>query len=122
MIGRGMERLNNPGAAATASGADIVLENTTPEYYQTSLTPSMALCVAIVKCDPHDAALIMERALSDMARGMPIAPLLSAMDEAAFWADLATPVELKAYALACFNRLSVTDQGAFLAYVQRGAA
>ncbi|MDO9638126.1 MAG: hypothetical protein Q7J44_06265 [Pseudotabrizicola sp.] len=74
-----------------------------------------------MKCDPEDAALIMEKALSDMARGMPIAPFLSVMDEAAFWADLATPMELKAYALACFNRLSVTEQGAFLAYVQRGA-
>jgi hypothetical protein len=111
----------NPGALAGASGANVDQKKSESEYYRTNLSPSMALCVAIVRCDPHDAALIMEKALSDMAAGMPIAPLLSTMDEAAFWADLATPGERKAYALASFNRMSVTDQGAFLAYVHRGA-
>jgi hypothetical protein len=57
-----------------------------------------------------------------LGAGMPTAPLFSHMDQAVFWADLATQAELKAYALACFNRLRPTDQAAFLGYVQRGAA
>jgi hypothetical protein len=56
-----------------------------------------------------------------MGAGMPTAPLISHMDEAVFWADLATRAELKAYALACFNRLRPTDQAAFLGHVNRGA-
>jgi hypothetical protein len=57
-----------------------------------------------------------------LGAGMPIAPLFNFMDEATFWADMATRAERKAYALACFNRLHAADQAAFLAYVQRGAA
>ena len=111
----------NPGALAGATGADQ-FKSVVPEYYSTNLSPTMALCLAIVKCDPHDAALIMEKALSDLTFGEPRPTLFSVMDDASWWADYATPAELKAYALACFNRLSATDQRAFLAYVQRGAA
>ncbi|MFN3824091.1 MAG: hypothetical protein ACK4RN_08945 [Pseudorhodobacter sp.] len=110
----------NPGALAGATGANVDQKKSEPEYYRTNLSPSMALCVAIVRCDPHDAALIMEKALSDMAAGMPIAPLLSVMDEAAFWADLATPGERKAYCLASFNAMPPKDRASFLAYVQGG--
>jgi hypothetical protein len=52
----------------------------------------------------------------------PLPPLFGIMDEASFWADMADPKELKAYCLACFNRMPGTDQGAFLDYVQRRAA
>ncbi|MBN2629102.1 MAG: hypothetical protein JXR75_01020 [Rhodobacteraceae bacterium] len=110
----------NPGALAGATGADQ-FKSGIPEYYSTNLSPTMALCLAIVKCDPHDAALIIEKALSDLTFGEPRPTLFHVMDDASWWADYATPAELKAYALACFNRLSGADQRAFLAYVQ-GAA
>lgn len=54
--------------------------------------------------------------------GMPQAPLFNHMDQAAFWADMAEPVELDAYCLASFNRMHPARQSAFLAFVQRGQA
>lgn len=77
----------------------------------------MALCLAIVKCDPDDAALIMEQALSDLTMGQPIPALISVMWDASWWADWASPTERKAYALACFTRMPAKDKAAFLAYV-----
>ena len=58
----------------------------------------------------------MAAALADLSIGMPIAPLFSVMDEASFWADMATTQEKKAYALACNTRLRPADQSAFVAY------
>lgn len=49
--------------------------------------------------------------------GAPIPPLLSAMDEAQAWAEWASPLEVKAYVLACFNAMPPKDQAGFLAYV-----
>ncbi|MDQ1848542.1 hypothetical protein Q9299_09615 [Gemmobacter fulvus] len=49
--------------------------------------------------------------------GAPIPPLLSAMDEAQAWAEWASPLEVKAYALACFNAMSPEDKAAFLRFV-----
>jgi hypothetical protein len=112
----------NPGALAGASGADIVLENSTHEYYQTSLSPAMALCLAIVKCPPDEAAAIMEKALGDLGgAGAPVPAFLSVMDDARTWATFASRGELKAYCLASFEAMGPRDQAAFLAYVQRGA-
>lgn len=52
-----------------------------------------------------------------MAAGWPVPPLLSIMDEASFWADLALPQELDAYAVACVSRMAPKRKAAFLAYV-----
>jgi hypothetical protein len=51
-----------------------------------------------------------------------MAPLFNYMDQAAFWADMATPDELDAYALASFNRMAPQRQAAFLGFVQGRAA
>ena len=64
----------------------------------------------------------MRAALADLSAGTPIAPLTSVMEQASFWADMVGRDELKAYMLACFNRLSDSDQAAFLGYVQGRAA
>ena len=78
----------------------------------------VALAFAALKSlSPDKARLTAQSALSSGA-GQPIAPLFNHMDEAAFWADMAEPDELRAYALACFNRMSHPEQVAFLAYVQ----
>ena len=107
----------NPGALGGATGAEQLEMVYTSEEYRNRAVAATALCHAIADCDPEDAALIMAAALADLAAGMPIAPLIGAMDEAAFWADLATPSELDAYALACTNRMAPTRRTAFLAYV-----
>ncbi len=52
--------------------------------------------------------------------GPPLTPLLSAMDEAAFWADMAAPEELDACCLASFRRMRPERQTAFLEHVQGG--
>ena len=77
------------------------------------------LCLAIRACEPSDACEIMAAALTDLSAGMPIAPLYNPMNEARSWAEMATRDELKAYALACFKRLSDADQAAFLRHVGR---
>ncbi|MCF3595465.1 hypothetical protein LZG00_15845 [Rhodobacteraceae bacterium LMO-12] len=77
--------------------------------------------MALKSLDHEDAVLTAETALAEGA-GQPIAPLYSDMDEAAFWADMASEGELKAYALASFTRLSQGNQAAFLDYVQGRAA
>ena len=42
---------------------------------------------------------------------------MSAMDEAAFWADIADLTYIKAVVLASYNRMPSQDQAAFLDYV-----
>ncbi|MFN4173301.1 MAG: hypothetical protein ACK4GW_16250 [Pseudorhodobacter sp.] len=64
----------------------------------------------------------MSAALTRMMAGSPPPPLLSAMDEAASWAEWATPDERKAYCLASFNAMPLKDRASFLAYVQGGNA
>ena len=48
----------------------------------------------------------------------PIAPLLNHIDEAAFWADMATSDEHEAYCLASFKAMPYERQSAFLEFVQ----
>ena len=81
-----------------------------------------ALAFTVLKSlDRDDAAKTMQAVRSEGA-GQPIAPLFNAMDEAAFWADLATPEELDAYTFASFNRMAPARQAAFLNFVQGRAA
>jgi hypothetical protein len=77
--------------------------------------------MALKALDYDQAVMAAEAALSEGA-GQPIAPLFNHMDEAAFWADMATPDELDAYALASFNRMAPQRQAAFLGFVQGRAA
>lgn len=79
-----------------------------------------ALLTAVLDCDPRDRVPLMERFIEALRPGQPITAFDGVMAEAAFWADMASTAERKAYALACFNRLSVADRAAFLNYVQRG--
>lgn len=75
---------------------------------------------ALWSMDAPDAELVARVALR--GSGMPGATFLGVMDEAASWADLATVQERKAYALACYTRMSKRDRAAFLAHVQGVAA
>ena len=111
----------NPGALTGATGAKSNGQAFKSKDYLKRAEAATTLCLAIADCDRQDACEIMEAALLDLCAGPPIPPLLSLMDEAGEWADFAVTAELKAYALACFNRLRPADQSAFLAYVGRAA-
>lgn len=50
--------------------------------------------------------------------GAPLPPFISPMDEAAYWADIASPEELEAYCLATFQAMPRGRQVAFLDHVQ----
>ncbi|WP_138058735.1 hypothetical protein [Sulfitobacter pontiacus] len=53
--------------------------------------------------------------------GYPIPTFLSVMSDARWWASIASRDERKAYALAAFEALAISDQSAFLEYVQGSA-
>lgn len=76
-----------------------------------------ALAYAALRSLDHDHASMTAQAFFGGGAGQPIAPLFNSMDEAVFWADMAAPAELDAYALASFNRMAKARQAAFLDYV-----
>lgn len=51
------------------------------------------------------------------AVGDPLPPFLGGMEDARFWASLASRSELKAYALACFEAMAPKDQAAFYRHI-----
>lgn len=87
-----------------------------------STTERAALAYVSLKAlRPENAQLVAEAALGcamPSAAGQPIAPLFNHMDEAAFWADMATPDEREAYCLASFKAMPYERQAAFLDFVQ----
>ena len=111
----------NPGERAGSTWAKGIGQVTVETDYLKDRATATALCHAILDCDPDDARKIMlvafERLALPAPYGMPVAPFLGAMDEADFWADMATLTELKAYCLACFTRMPAKAQVAFLGYV-----
>jgi len=70
---------------------------------------------ALSSLDPEQAT--MTAAASIGAAGVPLPPFLGGMDEARFWASCANRSELKAYAIAAYEALSVTDQAAFFRHI-----
>lgn len=72
---------------------------------------------ALHSLDPDARAEVAEVALCSGA-GAPISPVTTYMDEAAFWADMAEPAELDAYALACVRAMKPGRRAAFLDFVQ----
>lgn len=109
----GVPENENPGALSGTTGADSFGHYKTEQYRQRAMAAT-ALCHAIGECHPHDAAYVMQAAFPDLAAGMPIAPLNGVMEQAEFWADLATPRELDAYAFACTTRMAPARRAAFL--------
>ena len=75
---------------------------------------------AMYAMDVENASKVID-AFTNSA-GMPGAPFFNHMDEAAFWADMADPGELEAYALASFNRMGLPRQKAFLNFIRGRAA
>ena len=75
---------------------------------------------AALAVDPATA----EAALAELypEAGQPLPPFIDYADEAAHWASLALPAELRAYLEACWRRIPERDRRAFLARIDRRAA
>lgn len=113
----------NPGALARAAGADMQTNTDRGDDTLIRLHAARALADATAACDPDDRVLLLERLLDTLRPGWPIPAFMGrVMEEAGFWADMASRVELKAYALACYRRMTPADQAAFLGFVQGEAA
>ena len=113
----------NPGALAGATGSYVKNIEVSDQNTFNRLQTATSLACAIAACDPDDRVPFLERLLEELRPGWPQVPFLCGlMEEAGFWADRASRVELKAYALACYQRMSPADQVAFLGYVQTEAA
>ena len=77
--------------------------------------------VGLKALPPNEAHLTASAALGGAFTPFaeqPIAPLFNHMDEAAFWADMATLDEHEAYCLASFKAMPHERQAAFLDFVQ----
>jgi hypothetical protein len=80
---------------------------------------AVTLCLAIADCQAEDAAPILWAALDDFHKaGLPVSPLTSVMATATAWAECASEVELKAYALAAIRRVTPATREAFLIYMR----
>lgn len=77
---------------------------------------------AVLDCDPRDRLSLLELLVDHYRPGQPVPAFDGVMEEAAYWADMASEAELKAYALASYNRLSSESKSAFLQYVRGGSA
>lgn len=88
------------------------------------LTPEQraALAYMALRALPPETAADVANAVLPGPISSPIAPLLNYMDEAAFWADMASQEERDAYMLACYNRSPALRQAAFLEFVKGRAA
>ncbi len=108
-----------PEALAGATGARQIEITFKSKEYRTRHENARRLGDAIAECHPEDACILMEAALADLlSQRMPPAPFLGGvMDAARCWAGWASRNEHKAFALACYERLSAADQRAFLAHV-----
>ena len=71
---------------------------------------------ALSALDPDLAEQTAAAALN--AAGAPLPPFLGGMDDARYWASIASRSELKAYALAAHDALSPRDQAAFFQIIR----
>ncbi len=82
--------------------------------WQARLTPQEAAtvaCAAILATDSEFAESIAYAVLE--GAGAPLPAFFDIVSEAGFWADMATPQERAAYAVACFNRFSPVERDEF---------
>ncbi|WP_397542054.1 hypothetical protein [Roseovarius salis] len=87
--------------------------------WQARLTPEECAALAwaaLRSLDLDHAREVANTVIQDA--GAPLPPFISPMDEAAYWADIASPEELEAYCLATFQAMPRGRQAAFLDHVQ----
>ena len=114
----------SPAAGEAANGADV--QSTVSDIDSTPEIPAYATAFieSVADIPPEHRLPILEIAVECYRAGPPIPPLISYMDEANFWADLAARAELKSYLWACWSHLNAADQDAFLKHIddRRAAA
>ena len=81
-----------------------------------------ALAYAALRTLNDDQIEAVFEAVAPQGAGQPQPAFLGIMDQASFWADLATQDERDAYMLASFNCSPAPRRAAFLEYVQGRAA
>ena len=87
---------NDPGAAVTASGAEY---KSWRDWADNNLQRAIAasnFSEVLVECDPADRLDFLEGAHEVLRAGWPGVPFGSVMDQASFWADMASRAEHKA--------------------------
>ncbi|MFC0812567.1 hypothetical protein ACFHYO_10650 [Paracoccus panacisoli] len=113
----------NPGALAGATGADLHGSRVDANYTLTRRAAAIALADAAVDCPPEIRARLLERLLDQFRPAWPMPAFMGrVMEEAGFWADMASRAELKAYALACYRRMPPQDRIAFIDFLAEGRA
>ncbi len=88
------------------------------------LTPRerAALAFAVLRSmAPEHGIAAAQAALADGA-GAPLAPLFDVADEAMFWASIASPEDINAYAVATFKAMSRSKRRDFIDYANEVAA
>jgi hypothetical protein len=81
-----------------------------------------ALAWAVLRSLDDDIAHDLIDLVLGRFAGAPLPPIFGVMDEASFWARMASRTELDAYVVAIFERMFPKRQAEFLAYAQRRAA
>jgi hypothetical protein len=81
-----------------------------------------ALSYASLNSMDYENAYMTAEAVLGSGASYPMAPLFNPMDQATFWANLAAPDELDAYAGACVNRMPPRRLNYFIAFLQQRAA
>jgi hypothetical protein len=71
---------------------------------------------ALSDLEPCQAELVAAKVLS--AAGSPLPPFLGGMDEARWWASIATPTEIECFGAACFEVMDPARLTNFLSFVQ----
>jgi hypothetical protein len=71
---------------------------------------------ALCDLEPWQAEMVAAKVLQ--AAGSPLPAFLGGMDEARFWASIATPSEIECYGAACFEMMDSSRLQDFLGYVQ----
>jgi len=103
----GGQRFNENNALTCPTPSTPVIENigdfrglsnriSAPDDLKSRAETATALCHAIAACDPDDACQLITAALVDLSEGMPLPMLLDAAEDAAWWASMASPVDLMA--------------------------
>ncbi len=110
------------GALACASGAMSIERQYKSEHYLKRAEAATDLCHAIGDCHRDDAVTIMDAALTVLSMGSPLPVFMSAMNDARWWASLASPHELRAFALASFEAMHPWVRTDFLADGGRAAS
>ena len=101
----------NPGALAGATGANDTngqsdrIAGLAAEY-RWRKECAITLTYALSNAHPADALAICCDVVEQHRAGTPLPPLLEIEDEAKWWASMATPFELLAYAQACLDQLA----------------